>query len=108
MPYYQTFTYTNPGSATEPTINLDPSIAPFNAFILTTVTGTVSYKMQLSLNPMEDGDTNSIWVDSTDIPAGTTGGKSSALTVPWAKVRFVFASGTGSVVVQIRQGLSIN
>jgi hypothetical protein len=109
MPLYQAISYTTTG--TKASLNLDPSIAPFNASVACTlVAGSISYKLQFSLDPFDTvTDANALWFDSADIPSGTTASKTSALTYPVSRVRFIIASiATGPLTVQILQGLSIN
>lgn len=107
MPLQRTQTYSNPGASTTASWNCDPSITPFQVAIATVVTGSVSYKLQYSYD-VDTADANSDWFDSTTIPAGTTATKEQAFTSPIAKVRLVFASGTGSVKMTMLQGMSIN
>lgn len=109
MPLYQTVNYTTTGTKTS--LNLDPSLAPFNVSIaVTLVTGPVSYKMQFSLDPFDSvTDANALWFDSADFPAATAASKTAALTYPVSRIRFIIATLTaGSLTVQTLQGLSIN
>lgn len=108
MPLYKTATYTTTG--TTDSINLDPSIAPFNATVAVTLTaGTTSYKLQWSLDPMTVTDAAALWFDSTDIPASTTASKVSYLIAPVSRLRLVIASlSGGNLVLQVQQGISIN
>ncbi len=107
MPLQRTETYSNPGASTTTSWNCDPSIAPFQVGIACIVTGAVNYKLQYSYD-VDASDAASDWIDSTAIPAGTTGTKEATFTSPIAKVRLVFASGTGSVKMTMLQGMSIN
>lgn len=107
MSYYQQVSYTTTG--TKASLNLDPSIVPFNAFIAATVTGTATYGLQYSLSPFGSvQDADAIWFDVTDIPAGTATSATSVFTAPIARVRAVIAAVSGTVTLQIRQGLSTN
>lgn len=111
MPLQRTETFSNPGASTTPSWNCDPSIAPFQVGIACIVTGAVSYKLQYSYDTLDDPlatDSSASWIDSTVIPAGTTGTKEQTFTSPIARVRLVFASGTGSVKMTMLQGMSIN
>lgn len=107
MPLYQTQTYTAAG--TQASLNLDPSIAPFNAQVAVTITGTVSYKLQWSLAAPNVSDANANWFDSTDIPASTATSKTSILSAPVSRIRLVIATATGAtLVLEVAQGISTN
>jgi|ERR1700748_1330453 len=106
MPLFQTQTYTT--AATTPSINLDPSIVPFNAAVMCTLTGTASYRMQYSLTPFTVADASANWVDSGDIPAGTTTSAVSGFITPVSRIRLVIASISGSIVLEVTQGFSTN
>ena len=107
MPYYQTQTYTT--AATEPSLFLDSSIAPFNAQVAVTISGTVSYKLQWTLADSNVADSAANWFDSTDIPSGTSASKTSIITAPVARIRLIIATLTGgSIILEVRQGMSIN
>jgi hypothetical protein len=111
MPLQRTQTYSNPGALTTPSWNCDPSIAPFEVSVSCVVTGSVSYKLQYSYDTLDSPtatDSDASWIDSTDIPAGTTATDTTVFTAPVARVRLVFASGTGSVKMTMLQGFSIN
>lgn len=107
MPLQRTETYSNPGASTKASWNCDPSIAPFQVSIVCVVTGSVDYKLQYSYD-VDTADASSSWFDSATIPAGTTSTKEQQFTHPIAKIRLVFASGTGSVKMTMLQGMSIN
>lgn len=107
MPLFQTQTYTT--AATTPSINLDPSIVPFNAAVVCTITGTVSYKMQYSITPFTVADASANWVDSGDIAAGTTTSAVSGFITPVSRIRLVIATLTGgSITLEATQGFSTN
>lgn len=104
-------TYTTTG--TKPSLDLDPSIAPFNASVAcNVVTGPASYKLQFTLSDFSAPlmtDAAAVWFDSTDIPAGTTTSAVAALPFPVTRVRLVIATLTaGSIQFQTQQGMSIN
>lgn len=100
----QTFTSTTFGDSW----NADPSIVPFNLSIYCTVTGAVNYKLQYTLDPGTVTDANATWIDSTDIPSGTTATAATSFSLPVERIRIVFASNTGALKVQMLQGLSTN
>lgn len=111
MPYSRKETYSAP--ATTVSWNLDPAIVPFNATLVCTLSaGSVSYKLQYSLDGLEgptETDSQATWIDSPDIPAGTTGSAQTAFINPVARVRLVIASlSGGTLTMHVRQGLSTN
>lgn len=106
MPLYQTITYTTTG--TKQSLNVDPSIVPFNAAITVLLTGTASYKLQYSLTPFTIADASANWFDSGDIPAATITSAVTGFLTPVSRVRLVIASISGSLVMEINQGMSTN
>lgn len=107
MSYYQQVIYTTTG--TKASLNLDPSIVPFNAFIAVTLSNTATYGLQYSLSPFGTvADADAIWFDVSDIPSGTATSATSVFTAPIARVRAVIAAINGTLTLQIRQGLSTN
>lgn len=108
MPLYQAVTYSDDGVM--PSLNLDPSIASFNVFVAFTLSngGAVDYKMQYSLDPMTVADADAIWFDSAVIGANTSDSAVEALVTPFSRIRADIASLTGTLTLQVRQGLSVN
>lgn len=107
MPLYQTITYTTTG--TKASLNLDPSIVPFNATVAATISGTVAYKMQYSLTPFTTADASAQWFDSGDIPSGTSTSATSSFLFPVSRIRLVIATLTGgSIILEVNQGISTN
>lgn len=104
-------TYVTTG--TQPSIDMDPTIAPFNATVACTVTtGPASYKLQYTIDDFSSPlktDATAAWFDSPDIPAGTSQSAVAALVAPVSRVRLVITTLTaGSIRLQTQQGLSIN
>lgn len=104
-------TYTTTG--TKPSVDLDPSIAPFNASIAcSVVTGPASYKLQYTLDDFSSPtktDADAVWFDSVDIPAGTATSAVASLAFPVSRIRLVIATLTaGSIRLQTQQGMSTN
>jgi hypothetical protein len=104
-------TYTTTG--TKASVDFDPAIAPFNASVVCTVTtGPASYKLQYTLSDFSSPtmtDAAAVWVDSVDIPAGTTASAAASLPFPITRLRMVIATLTaGSIQLQTRQGISTN
>lgn len=97
-------------SGTKDSINLDPSISPFNVNVAFTLSGgTVSYKLQYSLSGPNVADSSALWFDSADFPAATAASKVAAISAPVARVRAVIAAlSGGTLTLQILQGMSIN
>lgn len=107
-PLFQTATYSDNG--TKDSIPLDPSIASFKAHIAFTLSsgGSVDYKMQYSVSPMTVSDSAALWFDSLVIPANTAASAVEILATPFSRVRAVIASLTGTLTMQVRQGISVN
>ena len=98
-------------SGTTVSWNLDNSINPCNATVVCTLTGTGSYKLQWSLNALDgptDTDASAVWIDSVDIPAGTTTSAYTSFITPVSRIRLVIASLTGTLEMFLRQPFTIN
>lgn len=114
MPYQQTVTYPAGTTGNQPSLNLDPSIAPMNASIAVLVGAgaTADFGLQYTFDNFDDPlktDAEATWFDSTDIPAGTTTNKSSAITAPITRYRLVITALTGgNLVMTALQGMSKN
>lgn len=106
MPLYQTNSYTTTG--TKASINLDPSIVPFNATVAVNVGTAGNYKVQYSLDPMDVADASAIWSDTVNIPSGTTASAVTSIISPVSRIRIVIASITGTITLQTSQGISTN
>lgn len=106
MAYYQELTYDSTG--TKASINLDPAILPFNATVCCTLSNTATYKLQYSLSPMTVADADALWLDSGDIPSGTTTSATSGFPYPVQRVRAVIAALNGTLTVQALQSYSSN
>lgn len=103
---YRKEAYTTTG--TKGSINLDPSIADFRVTVAVTVGNSATFGMQYSLDPMSVSDANALWFDSTDIPAGSSASEIAVLTAPVSRIRFVVAAVSGTLSVQVLQGISVN
>jgi hypothetical protein len=106
MALYRTEAYTDTG--TEGSLNLDPSIAPFNASVVVTLSSTGTYKLQFSLDPADVADDDSIWTDSVNIPDGTTASAVTNFMFPVSKIRLVIAANGGTITLQVCQGFTNN
>jgi len=100
----------NTTTGTKAGLGLDPTIAPFECSVVCTLSaGTVSYKVQYSLDPGDVSDALAIWTDSTGIPSGTTASAVTTFYGPVSRVRVVIASlSGGTLTTQVQQGGSIN
>ena len=111
MPYCRTETYSTTG--TKGSWNMDPSIAPFNAAVnITLSAGTATYALQYTLNPLDSPtavDSDAVWLDSPDIPTGTTGSATTSFLTPVARIRLVIAAlSGGTLTMEAIQGMSTN
>ena len=98
--------YTDTGTKTS--ILMDPSIAPFNASVGVNLSSTGNYKLQYSLSDINIADADAIWVDSVNIPAGTTASMVTNFMFPVSRVRVVIASNGGTVTLETLQGFTTN
>lgn len=105
MPPYQTASYTTTG--VKDSLALDTSVNPVEATLATTlVAGSVSYKIEYSLDPASISDAAALWFESGDLPAGTTTGGVAAFSSPVSRVRVNIASiSTGPLVLQLLQSV---
>ncbi len=106
MPIFKTVSYTDTG--TKESLNLDPSIAPFQVTASVNLSSTGNYKLQFSLDPMTVADADAVWQDSVNIPSGTTSSAVTAIISPITRVRTVIAANGGIITVQLYQGISVN
>lgn len=98
--------YTTTG--TKPSVNMDPSIAPFSAVVGVGVGGGATYGVQYSLDPVETADASSVWYDDAGMPAGTTTSKTTPYAFPVTKVRIVIAAVTDTIQFKALQGYTSN
>lgn len=95
-------------AATEASVNLDPSIVPFNASVVVTLGSTGDYKLQFSLDDITTADADSIWTDSVNIPSGTTASAVTNFMFPVSKIRLVIAANGSTITLQVLQGFTTN
>ena len=98
--------YTDTG--TKLSVNLDPSISPFNASVVCNLSSTGTYKLQYSLSGSDVSDAAAIWVDSANIPAGTTATAVSNFMFPVSRCRLIIAANGGTITLQVLQGYTNN
>lgn len=106
MPLYQTQSYTTTG--TKASLNLDPSIASFHGSVGCTLSNSATYKLQYSFDPFDVADADASWFDSNGIPSGTTASAVTTFIGPVSRVRVVIASLSGTLKLQVSQGISSN
>ena len=98
--------YTDTG--TKASVNMDPSISPFNATVGVTLSSTGNYKLQYSLDAPDTPDSSALWFDSVNIPSGTTASAVTNLMFPVSRVRLVITSNGGTITLQTLQGFTKN
>lgn len=98
--------YTDTG--TKASVNLDPSIAPFNASVVCSLSSTGNYKLQYSLSDSDVADADAIWVDSDNIPASTTATAVTNFMFPVTRCRVVISANGGTITLQVLQGYTNN
>lgn len=113
MPLQRSETYTTIG--TKGSWNCDPSIAAFslNIAVLLSAGGVCSYSLQYSYDSLDDPtltDANATWIDSDDIPAGTTTTAEANFNTPIYRVRLVIVTLTApaTLTMKMLQGMSVN
>lgn len=98
--------YTTTG--TKASLNMDPSITPFNASLAVTVGTTGTFGIQYSLSGPDVSDAAALWFDDANIPAGTTASKVTNYMFPVGRVRIVIAAISGTITLQTLQGFTVN
>lgn len=106
MALAQTVSYTTTG--TKASLNMDPSITPFNATAAVTVGTSGTYKLQYSLDPMTTADADALWFDSVNAPASSTTSIVTNFMFPVSRVRIVIDAISGTITLQILQGFTSN
>lgn len=95
-------------TGTKASVNMDPSISPFNATVGVTLSSTGTYGLQYSLDAPETSDANALWFDSVNIPSGSTGSLVTNLMFPVARIRVVIVANGGTITLQALQGYTTN
>lgn len=107
MAYSQYNTYTAFG--VKSSVNLDPSVSPFNATVgLAITSGTASYGIQYSLASPNTSDANATWFNDANLAPGQTAGGTTNYAFPVTRVRLALAqlSAGGSVDFTVLQGFT--
>ena len=99
-------TYTDTG--TKASVNMDPSISPFNATVAVTLGSTGTYKLQYSLSDPDTADSSALWFDSVNIPSGSTASLVTNLMFPVSRIRLIIAANGGTITLQSLQGYTTN
>ena len=105
MAYSHYVSYTTTG--VKSSLNMDPSICPFNASLAVFVGTTATYKIQYSLDPIETADASSRWFDDANLPASTTVSGVTNYMFPVTKVRIDISAVTGTLELKTLQGFMI-
>lgn len=107
MAYSTKIAYTDTG--TKASINLDPSIAPFNASLAVTVGTSGTYSIQYSLDDYATvSDANALWFTDSNLGAGTTSSGVTNYMFPVTRVRIVIVANGGTITLQVLQGFTTN
>lgn len=116
MPYQHSVIYPAGTTGAQPSINLDPSIAPFDASlaVILGAGASASYELQYTLDNFDSPlmtDAKANWLLASGITSTTTtttiGGSLSA-PVTRVRVNFSVAVAGGTVTFDAVQGLSTN
>ena len=113
MPLQRSEVYSTTG--TKQSWNCDPSIAAFsvNLAVLLSAGGVAEYGLQYSYDTLDDPlltDSDATWIDSNDLPAGTTDTGEANFSTPIARVRLVITTLTApaTLTMKMLQGMSVN
>jgi len=103
-------TYAASTTGNQPSIVLDPSIAPFTVTVAVHVVGgSASFKVQWSFDDAATvTDANAVWFDDKLIPAGTTADTYENYNTPATRMRLVIATNTGGIQLKVLQAYTIN
>ncbi len=98
--------YTTTG--TKPSLNMDPSIAPFNASLAVSLGSTGTYSVQYSLSAPDVSDANALWFTDSNLIVGTTASGVTNYMFPVTRVRVVIAAVGTTLTLQTLQGFTTN
>lgn len=115
MPYYQSVLYPATTTGAQPSLNLDPSIASFNATLGVTLGSGASatYLIQYTIDDFSSPtmtDAAATWFNSSLTTTAITTNVAGLQNFPVTRVRvnFTVAVAGGSVSFKCLQGLSVN
>lgn len=101
-PVYQSYTTTG----AMPPVSLNNFQTPFNASVFAyIVSGTATYSVQFTADPVDDPDVTPRWFDDANMPTGTAVSDSSNYMFPIRAVRINITANTGTVEFKVLQGL---
>lgn len=107
MAYSTKIAYTDTG--TKASINMDPSIAPFNASLAVTLSSTGTYSIQYSLDDYATvTDANALWFTDANLGSGTAASGVTNYMFPVSRIRIVIAANGGTITLQTLQGFTQN
>lgn len=102
-------TYASGVTGTQPSVNLDPSISPFNCTVAVVIVGgSASYGIQFSHDANDVSDANSRWFADPTFGTGIVASGYVVYNNPITKVRIVIASNTGGLELKTLQGFTQN
>lgn len=108
MPLSHYVTYPSGTTGAQTSINMDPSIAPFNASVAVWLVSTGTYAIQYSLDNYDVSDANSRWFDDANLPTGTAASGVTNYMFPVTKIRINIAASGGNIELKVLQGYTIN
>ena len=107
MAYSHSVAYTTTGS--QPSVNMDPSIVPFNASVAVTVGTSGTYSIQYALDDYAMvTDANALWFTDSNLVVGTTTSGVTNYMFPVTRIRIVIAAISGTITLQTLQGYTAN
>lgn len=100
---YAPATQSQTGTGQSSLISLDDFQTPFNVSIISTISGTVTYNVEYSLDdPVFVTQANATWTPVTNFSA-VTGAVTGSLTSPAKALRINITAGTGTVSIKVIQ-----
>lgn len=110
MAYQQYKTYAAATTGTQPSLNVDPSIAPYAVTVAVfVVSGSASFKLQWSFDDYATvTDANARWFDDPQIPAGTTASIYENYAFLATRLRIVIVTNTGGIELKVIQAYTKN
>lgn len=110
MAYSSYATYAATTTGNQPSIMVDPSIAPFSATVAVHVVGgSASFGLQWSFDDYATvTDANAVWFSDKLIPAGTTSDTYENYNTPATRVRLAIVTNTGGITMSVLQGYCTN
>lgn len=103
-------TYASGTTGTQTSLNMDPSITPWNGTVqVYVVGGSASYSVQWSLDDYATvSDANARWVTDPQFPLGSAATINANLLYPVTRIRLVIVTNTGGIELKTLQGFTTN